>query len=326
MSIVRVAKRDNFTVLRNEALNDERLSFRARGVLAWLLSKPPEWTADSVAISGHGTEGRDAVRAAMKELETCGYLRREKQHLENGQFVSVSWVYEAPAPGNPASVDQASVDQAVSNKELSERTERKKDAAAPPEPSLERALAQEVVIEWWESLSKKPSTGMIAFVKLGERLLVKGWTQDELRAGIKASAFRTKDLEAWKRGRAAEPVINPTAVDPSIVRAWAEIEPWVLSKGERGRLLIDNKSRVLPALVTLKRWGYGVGESLIRLAVAIRYAPDYALCWDPKYLADDQHRVVRFEGSVLDEFAAGSKHLSLVECMERAYSNQRWGK
>ncbi|RIK03508.1 MAG: replication protein, partial [Acidobacteria bacterium] len=34
---------DNFTILSNAAINDGRLSFRARGVLMWLLSKPADW-------------------------------------------------------------------------------------------------------------------------------------------------------------------------------------------------------------------------------------------------------------------------------------------
>jgi len=37
------AKTTNFTQISNEVLLDERLSFKARGILALLLSRPKNW-------------------------------------------------------------------------------------------------------------------------------------------------------------------------------------------------------------------------------------------------------------------------------------------
>ena len=52
----------NFTILSNAVINDERLSFRARGVLIWLLSKPDDWRTRSDSIAGQSPkEGRDAI-------------------------------------------------------------------------------------------------------------------------------------------------------------------------------------------------------------------------------------------------------------------------
>ncbi len=62
MTILRRHLSSGFTVLPNSTLNDERLSFRARGILAWLVSKPDNWQVRITAIAAAGKEGRDAWR------------------------------------------------------------------------------------------------------------------------------------------------------------------------------------------------------------------------------------------------------------------------
>lgn len=96
MTTLRIAKRDRYTSVSRLTINDERLSFRARGVLVWLLDKPDDWRFDSESISGAGSEGRDAVRRALQELESCGYLLREKFRDGGGRFVTIVTVYERP--------------------------------------------------------------------------------------------------------------------------------------------------------------------------------------------------------------------------------------
>lgn len=99
----------NFTTLSNEVINDDRLSFRARGVLMHLLSKPADWRARSIAIAAQSPrEGRDAIRTAMRELEELGYLVRERVQHPDGTFAIVHTINAVPAeqsaqpgPGNP---------------------------------------------------------------------------------------------------------------------------------------------------------------------------------------------------------------------------------
>lgn len=103
----------NFTTLRNGVINDDRLSFRARGVLMHLLSKPAEWKPRSIAIAAQSpTEGRDAIRTAMRELEQFGYLTLERVRDADGTYRMVQIIHEvpvtedgnvqvAPGPGNP---------------------------------------------------------------------------------------------------------------------------------------------------------------------------------------------------------------------------------
>lgn len=95
---------DHFTILQNAVLNDERLSFRARGILVFLLSKPADWRTRSESIAAMSPrEGREAVRTAMRELEEYGYLVREKFQDERGRWHTIQTIYETPVTsGNPS--------------------------------------------------------------------------------------------------------------------------------------------------------------------------------------------------------------------------------
>lgn len=67
---------EHFTVLPNQLLCDKRLSFKARGLLVMMLSKPENWKTNASWIEDQATEGREALQGAFKELETFGYLKR----------------------------------------------------------------------------------------------------------------------------------------------------------------------------------------------------------------------------------------------------------
>jgi hypothetical protein len=87
---------DHFAIIANGALEDERLSFRARGLLAYLISRPPGWKTDSTKLAALTIEGRDAVRTALRELEARGYLQRQKVQGERGRFSTVTVVHQYP--------------------------------------------------------------------------------------------------------------------------------------------------------------------------------------------------------------------------------------
>lgn len=97
MTTIRVAKRPRYTSVDRRSINDEVLSFRARGVLVWLLDKPDDWRADAASIANAGKEGRDAIRAALAELEAAGYLVRRKHRTEGGNWATEHTLYEHPS-------------------------------------------------------------------------------------------------------------------------------------------------------------------------------------------------------------------------------------
>lgn len=86
----------DFTIVRNAVIRDELLSFRARGVLLYLLSMPGDWETSSQRIADAGREGRDAIRRALQELIDVGYVTRDKEQNAAGHWVTHYTVRDRP--------------------------------------------------------------------------------------------------------------------------------------------------------------------------------------------------------------------------------------
>lgn len=96
MIIRKVHNPRGWTSIPNAALENETLSFRARGLLAYLLSRPDGWETDSERLARAGKEGREAVRTALNELVGAGYLVRRKSQGERGRWRTDTFVYDEP--------------------------------------------------------------------------------------------------------------------------------------------------------------------------------------------------------------------------------------
>ena len=77
MGIVRVAKNSNYVVMNRTALNDKRLSWRAKGIMAYLLSMPDDWVFYMEELQTHSTDGKTSFTNGFKELKDCGYVERK---------------------------------------------------------------------------------------------------------------------------------------------------------------------------------------------------------------------------------------------------------
>lgn len=72
-----------FTQVANEVLNDKNLSLKAKGLYAYLFSKPDDWDFSGDRIANETKDGRKVVYGTLKELEAAGFLERNK--LSNGR-------------------------------------------------------------------------------------------------------------------------------------------------------------------------------------------------------------------------------------------------
>ncbi|HDR3303958.1 TPA: DnaD domain protein [Bacillus anthracis] len=97
MATFRVNKDKNYTTINNTGLKDKRLSWKAKGILAYILTLPDDWFFYREELSRHAKDGLDSLRAGMKELKEYGYLKRFPVRDDNNKIIK--WetiIYEVP--------------------------------------------------------------------------------------------------------------------------------------------------------------------------------------------------------------------------------------
>jgi hypothetical protein len=80
-----------FTVLQNKVFEDERLSLEAMGLLAWLRSKPKDWTINFAVVRKRFEIGRDKAYKLVSELVDTGWIVKEWVR-EEGTFQKVEYI------------------------------------------------------------------------------------------------------------------------------------------------------------------------------------------------------------------------------------------
>lgn len=97
--IVRVQKHENpYVIIDKTILEDDRLTFKARGLAAYLLGKPDDWSISERHLVECGPDGAAAIRSGLKELEEAGYLKRNRRRTDDGKFAWEATLYEIPQP------------------------------------------------------------------------------------------------------------------------------------------------------------------------------------------------------------------------------------
>lgn len=86
-------KKNRFTTLSNTVIEDERLSWKARGIFQYLYSKSNDWQFYETEVAKHSEkDGRDSLRSGIEELESYGYLKRKRVRNSQGQVTTSDWV------------------------------------------------------------------------------------------------------------------------------------------------------------------------------------------------------------------------------------------
>lgn len=85
-------KRNGFTIINNGVLNNTQLSWKAKGLFAYLWSQSDSWDFYEVEVLKHSTDGRASLRAGLKELEEHGYLKRYRNRDDKGILRESKWI------------------------------------------------------------------------------------------------------------------------------------------------------------------------------------------------------------------------------------------
>ena len=210
MSIVRVSKRDNpFVQIDKTSLDDVRLSWKAKGLLAYLLSKPDDWEVRLKHLEKQSKDGRDSVATGMKELIECGYCQRSEKRLhdEDGLFTGFEYtVYETPYTGfpymdkpymdnpHPSNNDSTNNDLTKSEEEealakLSKLYENNLGMITPVSAEWLRDAVDEYPADWFEPALKEMLKNNVRTWNYWEAIL-KRWKRDGFQSDNRKKSKR----------------------------------------------------------------------------------------------------------------------------------------
>jgi len=94
-------KQNPYVQIDRKTLGDKRLSWKARGILSYILSLPSNWKLYMSELKTHAPDGESSLKSGIKELIKYGYmkcnvLRDGKNRISRWEYL----VYEKPLCGN----------------------------------------------------------------------------------------------------------------------------------------------------------------------------------------------------------------------------------
>ena len=97
MTVFRIDKTKNYTVMANYHLRDTSLSLKAKGLLSLMLSLPEGWDYTTKGLACICKDGVDSICSTVKELENAGYVQRRRLRNELGHLTEVEYtILEKP--------------------------------------------------------------------------------------------------------------------------------------------------------------------------------------------------------------------------------------
>lgn len=105
MPIVRTEHKENFTQIINNLLNDDRLSYGARGLMAYALTHYDDWIFNGESYFTTNKDKLSKVKKYLKQLIDYGYLSRYQEKSGNGIFGNIIYIFrESPLLEKPLTV------------------------------------------------------------------------------------------------------------------------------------------------------------------------------------------------------------------------------
>lgn len=223
--VVRATDRDRFVILDRSVIRNTTLSFRARGVLAWILDQPkPRVTRQELARNG--TEGEAAMRAVLVELTDAGHITRTTVRAEDGRVTTLTKVYEIPPEaGNVPPVPEAGEPEAgrpeAGNRPPGAGVPRAGVKTSPPAPTARarNEVWDAVCLVTGTDSSKLTVSGASSLGKVVKELKEVGATPDEIKVRARRYVNRYPNIS-----------LTPTA----LTKHWAN-----LGESDRPRERVD---------------------------------------------------------------------------------------
>ena len=96
-TILRLKKTRDYFKVANSVFTNRNISWEARGLMGYLLSKPDDWQVRVHDLVRQGPAGQHKISRMLRELEVAGYLMRRRFRRADGTFEWFVLILEDPA-------------------------------------------------------------------------------------------------------------------------------------------------------------------------------------------------------------------------------------
>lgn len=143
MTVFRVNKSRDYTVMSNHHLRDKGLSFKAKGLLSMMLSLPDDWDYSIAGLAAISKEGTSAVKSTLGELREAGYMTITKLYPNQTQSGRIEYIYdiwESPCGEKQGASGQGIENQSLEGQPVENRGQLNTDNKKMEEPSTEKQV------------------------------------------------------------------------------------------------------------------------------------------------------------------------------------------
>ena len=107
MAVFKIEKQKNYTVMSNYHLRDKTLSYRAKGLLSFMLSLPEDWDYSMKGLVAVSKENIKAIRTILTELKEHGYEEINQSRESNGYYKYEYIIREIPLENQQVEITDA---------------------------------------------------------------------------------------------------------------------------------------------------------------------------------------------------------------------------
>lgn len=138
MTILRRKHTSRYAALPNAIWEDERIGIDEKGVLGYLLSRPPNWNVHLSQVARAMRVGKDRMQRIFRALIAAGYVTRETIRNANGVIIALEYVVsdepDVTKRNGMTRLDDGGDDESLPQPEN----------PAPAEPAPDRAAAYKI--------------------------------------------------------------------------------------------------------------------------------------------------------------------------------------
>lgn len=232
-------KENPYVMIDRRPINNPVLSFKAKGILTYLMSRPDGWEVSVADLIKHGTDGEAAVRSGLKELKEAGHMKYTQSRNEGRITGWLIEVYEIPQ--SPDRDFQQVENQDIENQDIENQRQvvsklhRKqkpiKKASTPKPPPPEEVIIYREVVNLYPP--KQNWDDVVKIFQSVSKRLGHPVTADDLMPFFKAWTFRgfKPTNMNWTSWAVSGVIPNQQKQNAQQPRGFSAVQQWVESKG-----------------------------------------------------------------------------------------------